>query len=73
MEVVAAEEDLISPISPVTWENAEESSVLNLDSCAEWLRTTDSKAEMSKLGISVPAACLGLPRSINWQKCSVTV
>ena len=52
----AVEEDLISPISPVTWENAEESSVLSLDSCSEWLRTTNSSAGMSGLGISVPVA-----------------
>ena len=46
VEVVETEEVLISPISPVTWENAEEISVFSLVSCAAWLRTTVSRAGM---------------------------
>ena len=64
-EVVETEEVFHSPISPVTWENAEESSAFSLVSWSEWLHTTVSSAGMLGLCIPVPVACLGLPRSIN--------
>ena len=40
LEEVETEEVLSSPISPVPWENAEESSEISFVSCAEWLRTS---------------------------------
>ena len=65
VEVVETEEVFNSPISPVTWENVEESSAFSLVSWSEWLHTTVSSVGMLGLSIPVPVACLGLPRSVK--------
>ena len=57
VEEAEAAEALSSPISPVTWENADESSELSFVSCAEWLRTTPSRAGVLGLGISSECVC----------------
>ena len=71
---VDSEAVLNAPISPVTWAKADVSSVFNLVSCAEWLRTTVSRPDWPGVGISVPIGCLGRPGSIKnfWLSYSVT-
>ena len=52
------------PISPVTWPNAEDSSVFSLPNWSEWARTTVSRAGW--LGDPpAPVGCLGHPGSMG--------
>ena len=61
---VAVAEFRRSPISPVTWANAEDNSVFSLINWSECARTTDSKAGIPG-STPTPVGCLGRPGSMR--------